>query len=76
MAICCGKECEVYSRICGYFRPVQRWNKGKKEEFGMRKVFNVEKSMKSKLTAEHNTEKQETIESYNKQETIKGFNLK
>lgn len=29
----CGKECEVYSRIVGYFRPVQRWNVGKKEEY-------------------------------------------
>lgn len=24
---------EVYSRVCGYFRPVNHWNKGKKEEF-------------------------------------------
>lgn len=24
---------EVYSRVCGYFRPVSQWNKGKKEEF-------------------------------------------
>lgn len=29
----CGKECEVYSRVVGYYRPVQRWNEGKKEEF-------------------------------------------
>ena len=25
--------CEVYSRIVGYLRPVQNWNKGKKQEF-------------------------------------------
>ena len=25
--------CEIYSRIVGYFRPVQSWNKGKQEEF-------------------------------------------
>ena len=24
---------EVYSRVCGYYRPVSQWNKGKKEEF-------------------------------------------
>lgn len=35
----CGKECEVYSRIVGYFRPVQNWNIGKREEFGERKTF-------------------------------------
>lgn len=29
----CGKACEIYSRVCGYFRPVANWNKGKKEEF-------------------------------------------
>jgi len=32
-----GTECEVYSRVVGYLRPVQSWNKGKKEEFAMRK---------------------------------------
>lgn len=37
----CGKETEVYSRITGYYRPVQHWNKGKKEEFKNRKTFNV-----------------------------------
>lgn len=37
-----GTPCEVYSRVVGYLRPVQSWNKGKKEEFGRRKLFNVE----------------------------------
>ena len=32
-------KCEVYSRIVGYLRPVMQWNKGKQEEFGMRKNF-------------------------------------
>lgn len=32
---------EVYSRVVGYYRPVQNWNKGKKEEFFMRKTFKV-----------------------------------
>jgi len=27
------QDCEVYSRIVGYIRPVQQWNKGKREEF-------------------------------------------
>ena len=39
-----GSKCEVYSRVVGYLRPVQNWNKGKKEEFAMRKTLNVEGS--------------------------------
>lgn len=35
-----GTQTEVYSRVVGYLRPVQSWNKGKKEEFKMRKTFN------------------------------------
>jgi len=30
-------ECEVYSRVCGYFRPTNGWNPGKKAEFAERK---------------------------------------
>lgn len=37
----CGSNCEVYSRIVGYLRPVAQWNEGKKEEFKMRKVFKI-----------------------------------
>jgi ribonucleoside-triphosphate reductase len=33
---------EVYSRVCGFFRPVQQWNKGKKEEFKDRREYVVE----------------------------------
>ena len=33
-------KCEVYSRICGYIRPVQQWNEGKKAEYKDRVVFN------------------------------------
>lgn len=35
----CGAECEVYSRVVGYIRPVTQWNKGKKREFKDRKEF-------------------------------------
>jgi ribonucleoside-triphosphate reductase len=35
----CGSECEVYSRVVGYLRPVKQWNKGKKEEFRERKTY-------------------------------------
>jgi len=31
--------CEVYSRIVGYYRPVQLWNVGKKQEFNKRQLY-------------------------------------
>lgn len=37
-----GSKCEVFSRVVGYMRPVQNWNKGKKKEFAMRKTFDIE----------------------------------
>ncbi|MCX8093325.1 MAG: anaerobic ribonucleoside-triphosphate reductase [Candidatus Goldbacteria bacterium] len=36
-----GTECEVYSRIVGYFRPIKQWNNGKQEEFFEREMFEV-----------------------------------
>lgn len=33
------QTCEMYSRIVGYLRPVNQWNKGKLQEFKMRKEF-------------------------------------
>lgn len=32
----CQEACEIYSRVVGFLRPVQQWNKGKKAEFAMR----------------------------------------
>lgn len=40
----CGGPAEVYSRITGYYRPVQNWNAGKTEEFKERKLYDVEGS--------------------------------
>ena len=37
----CGKETEVWSRVVGFYRPVQNWNKGKQSEFVERKVFKI-----------------------------------
>ena len=37
----CGAATEVYSRITGYYRPVQNWNDGKSEEFKNRKLYNI-----------------------------------
>lgn len=35
----CQERTEVYSRVCGFFRPVQQWNLGKQEEFRQRKEY-------------------------------------
>lgn len=40
----CGKRTEVYSRITGYYRPVQNWNDGKAEEYRERKTYNIKTS--------------------------------
>ena len=41
----CGETTEVYSRITGYYRPVQNWNAGKTQEYKHRKVYNIETSV-------------------------------
>ena len=41
----CGKPAEVYSRITGYYRPVQNWNDGKSQEFKDRKVYDIGSSV-------------------------------
>ena len=38
----CGKTTEVYSRITGYYRPVQNWNKGKAQEYKDRKTYSFQ----------------------------------
>ena len=40
----CGAETEVYSRVVGYLRPVGQWNNGKREEFGLRSRYQIEKA--------------------------------
>ena len=37
----CGGKAEVYSRITGYYRPVQNWNDGKTQEYKDRKTYDV-----------------------------------
>ena len=41
----CGQKTEVYSRITGYYRPVQNWNDGKAQEYKDRKVYNIGRSV-------------------------------
>ena len=40
----CGQPSEVYSRITGYYRPVQNWNAGKSQEYKERKEYDLSKS--------------------------------
>ncbi len=38
----CGANTEIYSRIVGYLRPINQWNKGKRAEYSMRKTSDVD----------------------------------
>ena len=70
----CDKKTEVFSRVVGYFRPVNNWNEGKKEEFNERKEFNETKSLENKLCDEEpkSTKKIiETKENENQDEALK-----
>ncbi|MBR7143405.1 MAG: ribonucleoside triphosphate reductase [Lentisphaeria bacterium] len=42
----CGGKTEVYSRITGYYRPVQNWNDGKSQEYKDRVVYNANMALK------------------------------
>lgn len=43
----CAMKCEIFSRVVGYHRPVQNWNKGKKAEFDDRAEFDESVSLNS-----------------------------
>ncbi|MEM4247995.1 MAG: anaerobic ribonucleoside-triphosphate reductase [Candidatus Nanoarchaeia archaeon] len=49
----CGAKTEVFSRVCGYHRPIRNWNKGKQQEFDERREYSVEKSIKAETKANH-----------------------
>lgn len=55
----CGAKTEVYSRITGYYRPVQNWNDGKCEEFKDRKVYDIGKSVLKRQKPEEETAQQQ-----------------
>ena len=60
----CGGKTEVYSRITGYYRPVQNWNDGKTQEYKERKVYDIANSVLKPRAAEGCAceEKGETLE--------------
>lgn len=51
----CGEGTEIYSRITGYYRPVQNWNDGKAQEFKDRRTYNVNKTQKELILITTNT---------------------
>ena len=61
----CGGPAEVYSRITGYYRPVQNWNDGKTQEFKDRTVYNIANSKaphrNSCCCEHHETVTEETV---------------
>ena len=54
----CGRKTEVYSRITGFYRPVQNWNDGKSQEYKDRAVYNI---ATSKLKKEKDCECENTV---------------
>ena len=48
----CGEKTEVYSRITGYYRPVQNWNDGKAQEFKDRVTYDISHSVLKKKTCD------------------------
>ncbi|SCP96032.1 ribonucleoside triphosphate reductase [Anaerobium acetethylicum] len=46
----CGAKAEVYSRITGYYRPVQNWNEGKTQEYKNRTLYDVDNSVLKKAS--------------------------
>ena len=72
----CGEKTEVYSRITGYYRPVNNWNDGKTKEYEMRKEYKIEeeKACNDKST-EKVEKKEETKQSSTKTNAVKGYLL-
>lgn len=45
----CGKETQVFSRISGYYRPIQNWNDGKAQEFKERKTYDSNQAVEGEV---------------------------
>ena len=64
----CGANAEVYSRITGYYRPVQNWNDGKSQEYRQRKTYNISNSVfkGEKLSESKAEEAEQAVAAYAK----------
>lgn len=54
----CGNRAEVYSRITGYYRPVQNWNEGKTQEYKNRRIYDMQNSRVMPVSSGINSESQ------------------
>ncbi len=73
----CGEKTEVYSRITGYYRPVQNWNDGKTQEFKDRKLYDIATSkIKKKVVAETEVEAEEAAVSCGNAQQVLLFTTK
>ena len=76
-----GTQTEVYARIVGYYRAVRNWNKGKADEFKLRKMFTLEDSnrfdgVESTVKATAKTVKEETkVQTMTASNEIASFDL-
>ncbi len=57
----CGQKTEVYSRITGYYRPIQNWNDGKTAEYHNRKEYEPENSHLTHTLKQENCEQEEKV---------------
>ena len=57
----CGQKTEVYSRITGYYRPIQNWNDGKTAEYHNRKEYEPENSHLTHSLKEESCEQEEKV---------------
>ena len=55
-----GTETEIYARIVGYYRAVKHWNKGKRDEYDLRKMFTLEASKEYDITAQDDISSKKT----------------
>lgn len=65
----CGQKTEVYSRITGYYRPVQNWNDGKAQEFKDRMVYDIDNSHLCK-SAEVQSEEYTELPAHNQEHQL------
>ena len=71
----CGEKTEVYSRITGYYRPVNNWNDGKTKEYEMRKEYKIEEEKACDTKSTEKAEKKEETKQSTKTNAAKGYLL-
>ena len=72
----CGQTAEVYSRITGYYRPVQNWNDGKRQEYDERKEYDIANSVMKHDNKKEECKVEEAAPAENKENGILLFATK